>query len=199
MARYVRPQNFVDLLARLFGRLSDGLRRAGTTREADRAREIAEPRVMNASIRWLPERARGMEHPRAQAAAPADIGFDRSAGERRLARVMRERAYAVDQFLARQTHEEEIRERSRALLLRMLTPAQRVQFERENRFTVRVKGRGRFIVTSGAIFNVAGPDSTTYCTRAEPPVPIYDLMLAQKILLEADPSQFFKVANRDRP
>ena len=163
MERYVRPQDLVDRLARVFGRLSDDLRAAGLTpQEADRASGSAEPRLLNEFNHWRSERTRRLEDPRAQGPASTCTGSDRSGRADHRARAIREQAYF-----------EETRGKSKALLLRMLTPEQRAQFERENRFTVRVKGRGRFLVTSATIYNVVGPDFTTYCAQAEPPVPIY--------------------------
>jgi hypothetical protein len=37
-----------------------------------------------------------------------------------------------------------------------------------------------------------------YCAAPNIPVPIPDLMLAQKLLLEHDPGRFFQVANQRR-
>jgi hypothetical protein len=139
-----------------------------------------------------------MQDWRAQHAVPPDMPADRMAGEERLGQVMRNRVQVMNRLLARRSCEEEAEKRSKALLLRMLSPVQRTQFERENCFTVHVKQRGRFVVKAANSYNVVGPNSITYCARTEYPVPIYDLMLVQKILLEADPDRFFRIANRDR-
>jgi hypothetical protein len=40
------------------------------------------------------------------------------------------------------------------------------------------------------------PKGDCYCCTPVTRVPISDLMLSQKLLLEADPEQFFKIANR---
>lgn len=200
MARGAPRQNVVDQLAGVFDRLCDGLRTAGLMpRRSVVVREVAEPRVPGAPSRWLAERTRAMQERRAQVAMPVDMQVDRFAGEERRGQVMRDRVHAMNRFLARRSCEEEADRKSKALLLHMLSPAQRAQFERESCFAVHVKRRGRFIVKAASSFNVVGPNATTYCARTEPPVPIYDLMLVQKILLEADPDRFFRVANRDRP
>lgn len=85
--------------------------------------------------------------------------------------------------------------RARQLLLRVLTSAQRKEFERYGYFTVHAGGWGRFRVMPRTTFNVV--DTRTgicYCAGPEGVVPLSDLMLAQKLVLEHDPAHFFAVA-----
>lgn len=87
--------------------------------------------------------------------------------------------------------------RARDLLLRMLNPRQRREFELHNYFSVNVPGRGRFWVFPWRSLNVVDPGTgDCYCGVPEGRLPVYDLMLAQKLLLENDPQNFFCVANR---
>jgi hypothetical protein len=85
--------------------------------------------------------------------------------------------------------------RAKQLLLRVLTPAQRDEYERYGYFTVHAAGWGRFRVMPRTTFNVV--DTLTgvcYCAGPEGVVPVSDLMLAQKLVLEHDPARFFAVA-----
>jgi len=86
--------------------------------------------------------------------------------------------------------------RAHALLMRLLSPAQREEFDRRNCITVTVPGRGRFAILPRRTLNVLNLDSgECYCCVTANEVPLSDLMLAQKLLLEQDPEQFFAVAN----
>ena len=87
--------------------------------------------------------------------------------------------------------------RARTLLLRLLAPDQRAELERRDCFTVSVPGRGRFAILPRRTLNVLDLDNgECYCCITAVEVPLWDLMLAQKLLLENDPEQFFAVANR---
>jgi len=87
--------------------------------------------------------------------------------------------------------------RARDLLLRMLSPRQRKEFELHSYFSVNVPGRGRFWIFPWRSLNVVDPATgDCYCGVPEGRLPVYDLMLAQKLLLENDPQHFFCVANR---
>jgi hypothetical protein len=95
--------------------------------------------------------------------------------------------------------EGEAEARATALLLRMLTPAQREEFEGHGYFTVDVAGRGRFCILPSNFFNVLHIETgDSYCAAPKIHFPLPDLMLCQKLLLENDPERFFKVANRRR-
>ena len=87
--------------------------------------------------------------------------------------------------------------RARRLLCRMLSIEQRRELQAHGCFTVKVKGRGRFCVLPRSTFNVLSLETgAAYCCNVEAFVPISDLMLAQKLLLENDAERFFSVANR---
>ena len=86
--------------------------------------------------------------------------------------------------------------RARKLLLRTLTPVQREEFELRGYFSVQVAKRGRFWILPSTVFNVLHAETgTSYCAGPRGEVPLSDLMLAQKLMLENDPEAFFSVAN----
>jgi hypothetical protein len=88
-------------------------------------------------------------------------------------------------------------ERARKLLLRTLSPVQRAEFEARGYFSVEVANRGRFWILPSTVFNVLHAGSgTSYCAGPRTDLPLSDLMLAQKLMLENDPDAFFAVANR---
>ena len=86
--------------------------------------------------------------------------------------------------------------RAKQLLLRHLNSQQRAQFDACGNFSVNVAGRGVFYIFPCLAFNVVHtPTGDCYCCSPEARVPLSDLMLSQKLLLETDPEQFFRVAN----
>jgi hypothetical protein len=89
--------------------------------------------------------------------------------------------------------------RARTLLLSLLSAEQRIQFKTRAAFTVHVKGRGTFYIFARLAFNVVHASTgDCYCCTTDLRVPIWDLMLSQKLLLETDPDHFFRVANCKR-
>ena len=89
--------------------------------------------------------------------------------------------------------------RATQLLIRVLDPTQRQEYLRYGYFTVDAPGWGRFQILSRSVFNVLSMETgLAYCAAPNIPVPIPDLMLAQKLLLEHDPGRFFQVANQRR-
>ena len=87
--------------------------------------------------------------------------------------------------------------RVRELLLRMLSPDQRAHYESHGFFMVDVPERGTFCILPRTAFNVVQLGSgDAYCCICETPVPLPDLMLAQKLMLEFEPECFFSIANR---
>jgi hypothetical protein len=87
--------------------------------------------------------------------------------------------------------------RARRLLSRMLNVNQKRELQQHGCFTVKVAGRGLFCILPRSTFNVLSLETgAAYCCNIEAFVPISDLMLAQKLLLENDPDHFFSVANR---
>ncbi len=87
--------------------------------------------------------------------------------------------------------------RALRLLLRTLNPHQRARFMRSGHFTVHAPGWGDFEILPRPVFNVISLDTgICYCAMPEAVVPIADMMLAQKLLLESEPARFFAVANQ---
>jgi hypothetical protein len=86
--------------------------------------------------------------------------------------------------------------RARRLLRRMLSEQQQRELQTHDCFTVEVRGRGRFCILPRSTFNVFHIQTgNLYCCNTEAFLPLSDLMLAQKLLLESDPDRFFAVAN----
>jgi hypothetical protein len=82
------------------------------------------------------------------------------------------------------------------LLLEVLSPAQKTEFQRYGYFAVEVAERGRFLILPSTLFNVLHvATGRSYCAVPRGEAPLADLMLAQKLLLEHDPDQFFRVAD----
>ena len=87
--------------------------------------------------------------------------------------------------------------RARRLLCRMLDVDQKRELQQHGCFTVKVAGRGLFCILPRSTFNVLSLETgAAYCCNIEAFVPVSDLMLAQKLLLENDAEHFFNVANR---
>lgn len=86
--------------------------------------------------------------------------------------------------------------RARRLLLRLLNAQQLRELERHGCFTVKVAGRGTFCILPRSTFNVIHLQTgNLYCCTTEAFVPLSDLMLTQKLLLENEPDRFFAAAN----
>ena len=86
--------------------------------------------------------------------------------------------------------------RARRLLTRLLTPQQLQELDKHGCFTVRVPERGTFCILPRSTFNVIHLQTgNLYCCTTEAFVPLSDLMLAQKLLLERDPERFFAAGN----
>jgi len=86
--------------------------------------------------------------------------------------------------------------RSRELLHRLLSPRQREELNALGCFTVDVPSRGRFCLLPGAGYNVVHlTTGARYCALPCTPVPIWDVLLSQKLVLERCPEKFFAVAN----
>ncbi|HEX4986081.1 MAG TPA: hypothetical protein VFV71_08450 [Burkholderiales bacterium] len=89
--------------------------------------------------------------------------------------------------------------RALALLESVLSPAQRASFGAHSYFWVETPQARRFCVLPFSSFNVLDAGSgESYCAGPAATLPVADLMLAQKLLLETDPQRFFAVANRRR-
>ena len=117
--------------------------------------------------------------------------------------VSRRHAVALCASLAARAREREAaRKRARSLLLSHLDDVQRHGLERHGAFCVTARSGHRYrISTSAAPFNVR--DETTgfeYCLQfgfeTSWSIPVEDLMLAEKLLLECDEAEFLATANR---
>lgn len=102
---------------------------------------------------------------------------------------------------------EQANHRARELLLRFLTPEQRQTFEAQGSFDVTVQ-RGwynkfklrHYRINDQRTNNVQrivdGEVKEVFCAQPTGKLPLYDVLLAQKLMLEADPATFFSRANR---
>jgi hypothetical protein len=113
-----------------------------------------------------------------------------------------ERMLAMERFAEMGLYEDRrARERSRQLLVRCLTPAQRAEFERTGTFKVRGGASGQqYRITYGTTANIELLSASgTVCRRlcAGPVgVPIPAMMLAQKLMLETQEAEFVRIAAR---
>lgn len=89
--------------------------------------------------------------------------------------------------------------RARALLHRHLTKQQRWDLRAQRAFTVRGNDGHTYLITKGTANNVKrirnGTPEFSLCVVSDYCLPVYDLMLAQKLLLEADAQHFISIAN----
>jgi hypothetical protein len=89
-------------------------------------------------------------------------------------------------------------ERSLRLLVQCLTPEQRAEFERLDAFTVRGRSGRRYRITYGSIANIevlgtSGMGGRRLCAGPTG-VPVPAVMLAQKLMLETQESEFLRIA-----
>lgn len=91
--------------------------------------------------------------------------------------------------------------RAKKLLLHHLHAEQRKQLRRKGHFDVDGSRGTVYRISSSFPFNVrlAGPAKRSrvfFCTEAEDwGIPRWDVMLAQKLMIEADEGEFLKIAN----
>lgn len=95
----------------------------------------------------------------------------------------------------------EASDRARAYLIAHLTPEQREMFERRQFFLVQAK-RYRWRITP-RLYGVhrlgrSGRCRGVYCVMPREALPIYDVMLAQKLMLETNEDGFLAIANHRR-
>lgn len=114
------------------------------------------------------------------------------------AREARETAQRVE--MARR---QDVDARAEALLRSLLTPAQRAQFDRDRHFDVIARGsQRRYRLHYGSHGNVklldpAGREVVSYCGQPGG-VPVADILVAQKLQIEADEAAWLKAANARR-
>lgn len=88
--------------------------------------------------------------------------------------------------------------RARELLERNLNESQSIDFRANGYFHVHGQDDRAYRIEAMPSYNVLC-GSFRYCVQFEDPdIPIYDLMLAQKLLIEHDINHFMRVAHRDR-
>lgn len=92
--------------------------------------------------------------------------------------------------------------RARRLLESFLSPEQREELEETRAFHVRAADDRIYRIRYRHQHNVDliedGRATIRYCLIMKETVPIFDLMLGQKMLLEKDPETFFRIANAQR-
>jgi hypothetical protein len=86
------------------------------------------------------------------------------------------------------------RRRARRLFLRKLDRRQRVSWFLRHRFDVRGSAGHRYTIAAYRPFNISTADAV-FCVQVNGRIPVYDKLLAQKLLLEADESLFLAHAN----
>lgn len=96
--------------------------------------------------------------------------------------------------IARERFTGRANECAKRLLLSCLSPDQKREFEENKRFTVVAQSGQAYTVTTAASFNVK-TDEWAFCAGPQG-VPVYDQMLAQKLMLETDEVRFIDAANR---
>ncbi|HVY06506.1 MAG TPA: hypothetical protein VHB46_11070 [Burkholderiales bacterium] len=90
--------------------------------------------------------------------------------------------------------------RALRLLARVVDPRQRRELVMFGHFSVRSPRHGEYLILPRSVFNVVELESgASYCAGPLTPLPIPDLMLLQKLMLENEPEKFFQVANRRQP
>ncbi len=100
-----------------------------------------------------------------------------------------------------QAEREAAEKRAEELLIRCLDAEQRKQFRKEKKFKV-IGGDGATFelgyTRSGNAreFDADGKPIARFCIHPREDVPIPDVLLAQKLMLETDPASFRKIANK---
>jgi hypothetical protein len=96
----------------------------------------------------------------------------------------------------------EINTRARELLLSKLTAEQRETFERNNWFVVEGGSTGTHYrleghtLTANIVVLVDDRPTHRLCGHCDRSIPMSDQLLAQKLMLELDESEFLRIANR---
>lgn len=122
---------------------------------------------------------------------------------RSVERERRERMVRYNRGRARSLRLRVAERRARELLVAVLDPVQRADFEAEQGFRVIVGDR-RYWIAHGYAGNICRVDDRgakldNYCVHGPSHLPTFDHMLAQKLLLETDEEGFLSLANRTAP
>lgn len=106
-----------------------------------------------------------------------------------------------DDFEPSPKEQKRIDKRARKLLERRLDSEQRKQLRRKGHFDVCGSRGNIYRISSTFPFNVrlagdARKSRVFFCTEADDPmIPRWDVMLGQKLMIEADEGEFLKIAN----
>jgi len=84
--------------------------------------------------------------------------------------------------------------RARGLFLAKLDRKQRWNWLVRRRFDVRGSAGRRYTITAYRPFNIS-TDDAVFCVQVNGRIPVYDKLLAQKLLIEADETLFLAYAN----
>lgn len=100
-------------------------------------------------------------------------------------------------------YSEEASAKARVLLMRVLNPIQRAEYEADKRFTLVGSLGGRYRIAHGRVGNVsllndAGDPVIVYCAHPRERMPVEDVLIAQKLSLLTDEAAFIAVANVTR-
>jgi hypothetical protein len=88
----------------------------------------------------------------------------------------------------------EARRRARKLFLAKLDRRQRWSWLVRRRFDVRGSAGRRYTIAAYRPFNISTSDAV-FCVQVNGRIPVYDKLLAQKLLIEADETLFLAHAN----
>jgi hypothetical protein len=86
------------------------------------------------------------------------------------------------------------RRRARGLFLAKLDRTQRLSWLVRRRFEVRGSCGRRYTIAAYRPFNISTADAV-FCVQVNGRIPVYDKLLAQKLLIEADETLFLAHAN----
>lgn len=130
--------------------------------------------------------------------AREDFGFSAPELEERQIREVEPHNYWTPTYMGPIRHYEEgANSRAQALLFECLSPSQKVEFLATQSFTVVSKSKRSYRIGWGKNYNVTLLDNrVNYCAGPLEDVPIADMMLAQKLMLENDEDRFLKIANK---
>jgi hypothetical protein len=98
-------------------------------------------------------------------------------------------------FTDRETSSAVSQRRAKKLFLSKLSAAERRWWSRHRRLTIVGSSGRRYILTPYEPFNIrAGNEAYCLCVRGR--IPVYDKLLAQRLLVESDEPRFLAIANR---
>lgn len=126
---------------------------------------------------------------------PPETEEQRAARVARAAEVERQ---AQERIAERKRQEAEAESRSLALLAEFLTPLELEAARARKELTVVSQTGVKFVLRGHDVreYNAAGNEVASYCIHPSERLPVYDAMLAKKLLLETDEQAFRKIGNR---